>query len=383
MNVMKKVLLTATVQSHICQFHKPLVRMLHENGYEVHAAARNNLAEKNGLSIDFVDKVFDVPFSRSPRSRDNIKAYKELKKIIAQGDYDYIHCNTPMGGIVTRLAARSARKKGAKVLYTAHGFHFFKGSSLKNWLLFYPVEKLMAHECDILIAITEEDYQLAKKKFKTNAAHIHGVGVDPDRYHPVPSEEALAMRQREGLKDTDYVILCVGELNDNKNQKTLIAAAEMIKDQIPELKILLAGNGPREQELRTQIEKAGLTDQILMLGYRTDLERITPAVDLVVSCSFREGLPLNIVEAEFCKKPVVVSVNRGHDELVADGVKGFKVRADQPAEFAEKIMKIFSDPALAKTMGENGYIMAQNYTYESVEKELYAIYEPDHQDGNQ
>ena len=136
----KKVLITATVQSHICQFHKPLVKMLHENGYEVHTAARDNLAEKNGLKLDFADKVYNVPFSRSPVSKNNIKAYKVIKEIIAENDYDIIHCNTPMGGVVTRLAAKKQRKNGIKVIYTAHGFHFYKGAPLKNWLFYYPVE---------------------------------------------------------------------------------------------------------------------------------------------------------------------------------------------------------------------------------------------------
>ena len=132
---MRKVLLTATVQSHICQFHKPLVEMLREQGdVEIHVAARNNLAEKNGLKLDFVDKVYDIPFSRSPKSTDNIKAYKQLKKLINEEKYNIIHCNTPMGGIVTRLAAKKARKKGCKVIYTAHGFHFYKGASKKNWI---------------------------------------------------------------------------------------------------------------------------------------------------------------------------------------------------------------------------------------------------------
>ena len=122
---MKKVLLVATVQSHISQFHRPLAELLHLYGYEVHVAAKNNLAEKNGLKLDFADKVFDVPFSRSPKSKDNILAYKILKSILDEGQYDVVHCNTPMGGVVTRLAARKARKKGTKIFYTAHGFHFY------------------------------------------------------------------------------------------------------------------------------------------------------------------------------------------------------------------------------------------------------------------
>ena len=134
-----KVLLTATVQSHICQFHKPLVEVLHAHGCEVHVAARNNLAEKNGLKLDFVEKVFDIPFSRSPKSKDNLRAEKMLKQIINEGNYDVIHCNTPMGGIVTRIAAKQARKNGTRLIYTAHGFHFYEGSPKKNWMVYYPI----------------------------------------------------------------------------------------------------------------------------------------------------------------------------------------------------------------------------------------------------
>ena len=162
---MLKVLLTATVQSHICQFHKPLVQMLREHGdVEIHVAAKNNLAEKNGLALDFVDKVYDVPFSRSPKSLDNIRAYRELKEIIDVEKYDIIHCNTPMAGIVTRLAAIATRKRGTKVIYTAHGFHFYHGAPKINWIVYYPIEKCFAKLTDTLITINDEDYNIASQR---------------------------------------------------------------------------------------------------------------------------------------------------------------------------------------------------------------------------
>lgn len=374
---MKKVLLTATVQSHIAQFHRPLAEVLHEHGYELHVAARNNLEEKNGLSLDFADKVFDVPFSRSPKSPDNVKAYFQLKKILAADTYEVVHCNTPMGGIVTRFAAVKARKQGTRVFYTAHGFHFYKGASKKNWLVFYPVEKIMAGFCDTLITITKEDRRLAGQKFHTNVEHIHGVGVYTERYHAVSDAEKLQMRSKEGLKDSDFVILCTGELNQNKNQKALIKAAAELKESIPGLKILLAGNGPLEQELRMQIRELGVEDEVRLLGYRTNLEKVTPAADLVVSCSYREGLPLNILEAMLCCKPVVASVNRGHRELVRTGYNGYLVPPDSPAKYAEAIKKIYSSRKLAEQLGENGLRMAQPYTAASVKKELSRIYQLD------
>ena len=368
-------MLTATVQSHICQFHKPLVEVLHAHGYEVHVAARNNLVEKNGLCLDFVEKIYDIPFSRSPKSKDNLKAYLQLKKIIGENSYEIIHCNTPVGGIITRLAALKARKSGTKVFYTAHGFHFYKGAAKKNWLIYYPIEKIMARFCDILITITEEDYQLAKRKFHSNIEHIHGVGVYTERYHPVDKETQLRMRMDENLRESDYVILCTGELNRNKNQKTLISAAALVKNEISNLKILFAGNGPLEQELRDQIAQLDLEDNVRLLGYRTDLEKITPAVDLVISCSYREGLPLNILEAMLCKKPVVASSNRGHRELVKEGYNGYIVKADAAEEYADRIRKIYDESETAKKMGEYGWRIAQAYTVESVKKELEKIYD--------
>ena len=182
------------------------------------------------------------------------------------------------------------------------------------------------------------------------------------------------MRKNEKLGESDYVILCIGELNQNKNQKTLISATALIKKEIPNFKILFAGNGPLEQELRDQVVKLDLEDNVRFLGYRADLEKITPAVDLVVSCSYREGLPLNILEAMLCKKPVVASSNRGHRELIKDSYNGYIVTTDAAEEYAYRIQKIYDEPETAKKMSDYGWHIAQAYTVESVKKELEKIY---------
>lgn len=371
---MKMVLLTATVQSHIAQFHRPLADVLHENGYEIHVAAKNNLGEKNGLKLDFADKVFDVPFSRSPKSIDNIKAYFQLKEILSNNSYEVIHCNTPVGGIITRLAAMNARKHGTKVFYTAHGFHFYKGAPKKNWIVFYPIEKLMARFCDTLITITKEDYQLARRKLHTNVEYIHGVGVYTERYHAADETEQLMLRKKENLRAEDFVILCTGELNQNKNQATLIATASKLKEDIPHLKVLLAGNGPLGKKLQEQINILHLEETVKLIGYRSDLENITPAVDLVVSCSFREGLPLNIIEAMLCKKAVVVSKNRGHEELVRNGFNGYIVSPDNIKEYCERIIQLCNNRILLSEMGDNAYRTGKLYTTDIVKQEFVKIY---------
>ncbi len=179
----KKFLFVATVQSHICQFHKAIIKSLREQGHKVDVVARDNLAEKNGLKLDFADEVFDLPFSRSPFTPSNVRAYRRLKEIIIAESYDVVHCNTPVGGVLARLCARKLRKQGVKVVYTAHGFHFYKGAPIKNWLIYYPIEKLCARWTDVLITINREDYKLAKKKLPAKkVCYVPGVGFNRKRF---------------------------------------------------------------------------------------------------------------------------------------------------------------------------------------------------------
>lgn len=370
----KKVLLTATVQSHICQFHKPLVEMLHAHGYEVHVAARDNLAEKNGLKLDFVERVYNIPFSRSPKSVDNIKAYRELKHILAAQHYDVVHCNTPMGGIVTRLAAVKSRKAGTQVFYTAHGFHFYEGAPKKNWLVFYPIEKFFSRLTDKLIAINEEDYKLAREKFHCDVERIHGVGVSEDRYHSASAEEQFRLRKELGFTSDQKIILCVGELLPNKNQVMAIHMMQQIVEKFPDAQLLLAGNGPEKEYLEQEIKHCGLQRNINMLGYCTCLEKYQKITDILVACSKREGLPQNLVEAMLTGNPVVASVNRGHRELIHEGVTGFLIAIDDIADMSQKVLMLLSDVELANRIGTAAMSHAREYGFNNVKCELERIY---------
>ena len=369
-----KVLLTATVQSHICQFHKPLVEILHAHGCEVHVAAKNNLAEKNGLKLDFVEKVYDVPFARSPKSKNNINAYREIKKIVNQEHYDVIHCNTPMGGIVTRLAARKVRKRGTKVYYTAHGFHFYEGAPKKNWIVFYPIEKIFSCLTDKLITITAEDFNFAKRKFYCQVERIHGVGVDEKRYFPVDKSEKMKLRKEMGFNMEQKIILCVGELLPNKNQKMAIHMMKYIVDQHSNSVLLLAGNGPERDDLEQEIEACRMNDHVKLLSYCTNLQDYQHIADVLVSCSKREGLPANIVEAMLSETPIVASRNRGHKELIQDGETGFLVDVNDTKDMAQKVLKILNDDELQKQISEDAKKYAEQYNYSNVKQELETIY---------
>ena len=367
-----KVLLTATVQSHICQFHKPLMKMLKEKGYEVHVAARNNLAEKNGLAMEYADKVFDIPFDRSPVSTRNIKAYKELSKVLSQNKYEIIHTNTPVGGLVTRLAANKYRKKnGTKVFYTAHGFHFYKGAPKKNWLIYYPIEKFSSRLTDKLITITEEDYKLAGEKFHCQVERIHGVGANSSKYYAFSDEEKKSTREELGIPEYTKVIVNVGELLPNKNQRTAILAMKKVVEVYPTAKLFIAGNGPELDNLTNLVKENGLENNVEFLGYTLQLNDYYNIADCVVACSFREGLPLNVMEAMLCEDAVVASNNRGHRELVEDGVTGFIVEATDIDGFADKIINVLGNPSVyAKPSLEK----AQLFTDENVCEELKKVY---------
>ena len=371
---MKKVLLTATVQSHICQFHKPLADVLHAHGCEVHVAARDNLAEKNGLSLDFADKVYNIPFARSPKSPDNLRAYRELKKLLEQEHFDVIHCNTPMGGIVTRLAAMKARKRGTKVFYTAHGFHFYKGAPKKNWLVFYPIEKLFSRITDTLITITHEDYALASEKFHCRVAHMHGVGVDENRYHPASREERNALRAELGFKQDRKILLCIGELLPNKNQAMAIRVMDAVRREYPDALLLIAGNGSEKENLEQLITQLNLENNVRLLGYCTDLERYQAIADILASCSRREGLPLNIVEAMLCGNPVVATQNRGHRELIREDENGSLVAVNDDAAMANRILKLLGSEEECRRIGETACAFAKQYGFVNVKRQLEEIY---------
>ena len=333
---MKKVLFTATVDSHIIHFHLPYLKYFKDNGYEVHVST-------NGMeTIPYCDKKYIIPYDRNPYKLNNLKAIKQLKAIIDKEHYDIIHTHTPIASAVTRIAALKARKNGTKVLYTAHGFHFYKGAPLINWLIFYPIEKILSKYTDYLITINKEDYHLALTKFKnTKVEYIKGVGVDPNKFNfKMTKQEKHELRKSFGLKDTDYVLIYSAELNENKNQDMLIKSMQIINKNNPRIHLLLAGIDSYNGKYQDQVKSLGLESNIHFIGYRKDIPKILKISNLAVSASKREGLGLNIVEALINGLPVIATNNRGHRDLIKDGINGYLVEIDDYITMANKIKEI-------------------------------------------
>lgn len=315
---MKKILFVATVTRHINAFHIPYLKMFKENGYEVHVAS-------NGEEpIECCDKHYNLNFARFPMKKQNFKVYKELKKIINENKYEIIHCHTPVGGVLTRLAAKNARSNGTRVIYTAHGFHFFKGAPIKNWLMFYPIEKYLSKHTDCLITINHEDYELAKKKFKKckQIELVHGVGVDENKFNfEMTKEEKYELRENLGLKDNDFILIQVGELNKNKNQIMAINAMKDLVKENSKIHLLLVGKGNLEKFYEEKIKKYNLENNVHMLGYRTDVAKLMKISDVLLSLSYREGLPVNVIEGMICGLPIIATNCRGNRDLIEQCIK--------------------------------------------------------------
>ena len=371
-----KILFVATVRSHIGQFHMPFIRELKARGVEVHAAFKDNSADKPGLDLSAIDKTFEVPFERRPLRPNNIKAYRELKKIIDGNGYDAVHCHTPMGAVITRLAAKSARKKGTKVIYTAHGFHFFKGAPIKNWMFFYPVEKYLSKYTDCLITINSEDCELAhEKKFRAGKIYkVHGVGVELDRFKAVDADEKARLRAEYGYDGDTFIMIYPADLSVRKNQPMLFDALQKIAEKNKNVKLLLPGQPIRLEEYKRMISERGIADNVEFLGYRRDINNLVGLSDLSVASSFQEGLPINIIEAMAMGNAIVATDVRGNNDAVEDGVNGYLVPVGDSGLMAEKILELMNDREKLRTFGENGLDMVKDFSTENVNREMLTIY---------
>ncbi len=363
---MKKVLFTATVDSHILQFHIPYLKFFKEQGYEVHVAT-------NGKEeIPYCDKKHLVSFERSPIKINNLKAIRQLKKIIDEEKFEIIHCHTPMGSVVTRLASKKARKKyNTRVIYTAHGFHFYKGAPLLNWLVFYPIEKSLSKCTDCLITINKEDYELAKKKFKAKKVElVNGVGVDINKFDSkISNEEKHALRKSIGLKDTDFIMIYVAELSKRKNQEMLLNAMVKLINKDSSIKLLLVGGDSLNGKLQDIVHNKKLENNVSFLGYRKDVPELLKISNLLVSTSKQEGLPVNVMEGLATGIPAVVTDCRGNRDLIKDEKDGFIVNDEEM--LIDRILQIKENKADLHHISK---IELDKFDIKNVQEDMKRIY---------
>lgn len=369
---MKKILFAANMESFYTKFLIPQLKYFKENGYEVHIASK-----REGLEIPWCDKNFDVNFARGFNLKENIESYKQMKKILTENEYDIISCHTPFGGAITRLAARNCKLKNTKIVYMAHGFHFYKGCGLLNWLLFYTAEKYLAKFTDAVITINMEDYEIAKKKFKTDVKYVPGVGLDTEKFNfKMTSAEKIELRKSLGLKKDDFVMIYAAELLPRKRQEWLIHSLEKLLKENPNYHVLLPGKDSVNGKYHELAKSLGLSEQIHFLGFRSDIPKLLNISDIAISTSKQEGLPVNIMEAIYCNLPVVATDCRGNRDLIKNGKNGFVVSIDDKEEFSKKIAYYAKlDKSKKEKIKEYNKKFVEKFLLENVIDEVVKIYE--------
>lgn len=372
----KKMLYILNVANRVNSFSYTSMIAAQSSGFEYHIAGnwgyksddeRRADEEKYGIHIHQID------FIRTPYHPGNIKAYKQLARIVEKERFDVIHCNTPIGGIVGRLLGKQF--KTPTVIYQAHGFHFYKGAPLINWMLYYPVEKWLAHYTDVLITINSEDFKLAKTKMKLRKGgkvyYVPGVGIDLSQYE-LPEDTREKKRKELGLKKTDVALISAGELNSNKNNKVIIEALGNLQNR--NLHYYLCGVGPCEEELKELAQSKGITEQVHFLGYRTDIKELFQGADVFVMPSFREGLSRSIMEAMASGLPCIVSDIRGNRDLIRTNENGVLCPANNIEELAFNIEMLTENHARREQMAHNNKVYVKEYSSKTVTDKLVEIY---------
>lgn len=381
----KKALQLASVASMIDQFNIPNIEILQSLGYKVDVVAdftnpgtitKERAEDLKKRLTDMGVQVYDIAIPRTLNPRAISSAYRKVKDLLRKEKYTLLHCHSPIGGVIARQAAKGFRSKGLMVIYTAHGFHFYDGAPIKNWLIFYPIEKYYSRYTDILITINNEDYKRATEKFKAKkTVKIPGVGVDTEKF-AVCKVDRSAKRTELGVKDEDFLILSVGELSERKNQKVVIEALRKMKEEgsINNIVYLVVGKGDQEEEFRRLIKEYDLDDHIKLLGFRTDIDELCETVDCFVHPSIREGLGIAPLEAMAAGLPLISAAVNGIKDYTEDGVSGCCVNPTSVDEMVSAIKKMHRDKGFRDMCASNNWKTAKTFDIKNTDEIMQKIY---------
>lgn len=373
---MKKVLVVTTIGGFLPQFEMNDVHILQEYGAEVHYASNfdNTIYQ---LDLDELKKMgvicHPIVIEKNPFKWNNYRAYNQIRRIIDEENIQVVHCHNPTGGALSRMAAVASRRQ-PKVIYTAHGLHFYHGARMINWLLFYPVERILAHYTDCLITINKED-RIRTSHFCLKPGgiirQIHGVGIDLEKFAKKDEKRAY-MREKLHIPEGAFHIVTAAELTENKDQATVIKAIASLGD--PDVYYSLCGKGPTFKKLKQMIKENNLQDRVRLLGYCNNMADVLQSADCFAFPSRREGLGIAAVEALACGIPVIAADNRGTREYMADGVNGIVCPAGNVDAFAEAIRTLKSDRKMYDRMAGKCRQSVKHFDISDTDRRMREIY---------
>lgn len=370
-----KILYILNIASRVNNFSEASMNVCLDNKIEFHIAGNwgyKNTEKKRNDEEKYGIKICQIDFERNPLHPKNLIAFKQLIELMKKEKFDIVHCNTPVGGVYGRIAAKICGIK--KVIYQAHGFHFYKGAYKLNWLVYYPIEKILAHLTDALITINFEDYDISKKfKLRNNGKsyYVPGVGIDGEVYKNTWVDKE-SLKEKLGLKKADIICISMGDLILRKNYKVAIEAISKTNNK--DINYLICGRGPEEENLKDLCKKLNIEKQVHFLGFRSDIKELLKISDIFLFSTFQEGMPRSMMEAMASGLPCIASKIRGNVDLIENEKGGFLINPTDTEEFSKKINLLVNNSELREKMKNYNLERIKSFDIKIVEKELEKIY---------
>lgn len=287
-----KILIAASNMVHINNFHRPYIKAFEDEGHKVYIMARGEGAD------------FDIGFKKRSLSFSNLKLSFEIKRILKKEEFDVVYLHTSLAAFWVRMAMKGLKKR-PYVVNTVHGYLFGDNSSKIHNAVYLACEKILKKQTDDIVVMNSEDYEIAtKNKLCLKDVYFSkGMGV---RFRS--AQEMVEKPRRDKIS-----LAFVGEISKRKNQLLLVRAMK----RLPEYTLTLVGDGDGRAEIEEYINKEGLSDRVFITGFTKNAYGYIAACDIYVSASNIEGLPFNIMEAMYSKKPIVASDIKGQRDLLS------------------------------------------------------------------
>ncbi|MFW3480842.1 glycosyltransferase family 4 protein [Aerococcus urinaeequi] len=364
-----KILMVSTISNTINTFMTPHIRMLIENGNSVDVAFKIE-QDVNPELIEMGCKIYEIPFSRRISENNFLKLIKDLKKIVKDEGYDVVHTHTPIASAIVRIACKSL--PSTKVYYTAHGFHFYKGAPLINWLTYYPIEKQLSKYTEKLITINKEDYAIANKFHAKENIYIPGVGINLKKFNKDDNVNIDYLNDQFKLTKETLRLISIGELNSNKNHAVVLRAIAKINN--PNIHYFIAGRGDKEKFLLNLASELEISQQVHLLGFRTDIRNLLEYSDIFIFPSYREGLSVSLMEAMTAGLPIIASRIRGNVDLVDENKGGYLFDPNNLDELVLALSTMIRQNERKELFGEYNMMKIKKFSIESVLPQILEIY---------
>lgn len=366
-----RIMFVASTDNMIWQFLIPHIKDLQKYGAKVDCFCAKTGFWFDELKEKYNFNMIEIPFCRSPFRWKNLKAYKMLKNYQIKNNYNLVYCQQPVGGMMGRLIGK---KFHIPVIYTAHGFFFFKNNNFFKNLIFKTAEKYLSKFTNVLLTMSSEDFQAIenwKVKYKYK---INGIGFDNSKFDLTPFDKAK-FKQEFNISDENLVVVTVAEFIKRKNYPAMIKSFAKLKTRIKNVKYIICGTGKLENKMKSLVRRLNIEDAVVFAGYRKDINKILQISNLMLLLSKQEGLTMAIMEAMFYSLPVVTSNVRGNRDLIDDSLGGKLVDYKNIDQVVSSMIEILQDKNLKQKMGEYNHKKVKNYDIDIVRGQLKKIYD--------